>query len=94
MTYKYPRDWKTYTGEDSEGGSEGIDLGHKEPFHVDSWLVELVKSIRNRCDVVLAIQGFDDLQHSIPTILEDLYGDAQAIMDEYCIAGIDEDKRD
>lgn len=78
MTYKYPIEWETYTGE-------------REPFHVDAWLIELIKSIRNRCDIVLAIQGFDDLQHCIPTALEDLYEDAQEIMDEYCIAGIRED---
>lgn len=54
---------------------------------VDEGLIELLKAIRNRCDVLLAIQGFDDLQDAIPTLLEDLHEDSQAIMDEYCMEG-------
>jgi len=47
-------------------------------------MVELVKSIRNRCDVLLAISGLDDLSTSVPTLIEDLYSDAYDLA-EYCI---------
>ena len=57
---------------------------------VDEGLIELIKAIRNRCDILLAIQGFDDLQDTIPTLLEDLHEDSQAIMDEYCTMGYDD----
>lgn len=45
---------------------------------------ELIKSIRNRCEIsqVLIQVGAEDL---LPTVLEDLYEDAQTIALEYCV---------
>ena len=57
---------------------------------MDEGLIELIKAIRNRCNVLLAIQGFDDLQSAIPTLLEDLHEDSQSIMDEHCTVGYDD----
>ena len=57
---------------------------------VDEGLIELIRAIRNRCNILLAIQGFGDLQNAIPTLLEDLHEDSQAIMDEYCTMGYDD----
>ena len=47
-------------------------------------LKELVKSIRNRCEIFLLI-AYQDNAGLFPTILEDLYVDAQKIIDEYCV---------
>ena len=47
-------------------------------------LTELVRQIRNRCDIYLILQQAN-AQHLQATLLEDLYTDAQTIMDEYCI---------
>ena len=69
-------EWTNFTGELERG-------------LVDEGLIELIKAIRNRCNVLLAVQGFDDLQGAIPTLLEDLHEDSQAIMDEYCMEGYD-----
>lgn len=74
-SYGYPPRWTNFTGTIPERGL------------VDEGLIELIKAIRNRCNVLLAVQGFDDLQGAIPTLLEDLHEDSQAIMDEYCIDG-------
>ena len=46
-------------------------------------LRELVKSIRNRCDIALLLTGHST-NHLLPTILEDLSVDAQTIVMEYC----------
>ena len=54
-----------------------------EPYFCQE-MIQLVKSIRNRCDVLLAISGFDDLCVSVPTLIEDLYGDAQDLVG-YCV---------
>ena len=54
---------------------------------MDEGLIDLVKAIRNRCNILLAIQDFEDLQDAIPTLLEDLHEDSQAIMDEHCTVG-------
>ena len=48
-------------------------------------LKELVKSIRNRCDIFLYICDSPECQHLLPTLLEDLYVDAQQIIDNFCI---------
>ena len=53
-----------------------MDKGLKE-------LTELVKAIRNRCEIYLALQG-KDIDHALYTLLEDLYEDAQTIVDQYC----------
>ena len=47
-------------------------------------LTELVKSIKNRCDIYLSIREIPELQAQLYTILEDLCEDAQTILDEYC----------
>jgi len=55
-------------------------------IQVDQELEDLIGSIRNRCDIarLLMLQERVDL---LPTVLEDLYGDAQKIVLEYCTAG-------
>ena len=50
-------------------------------------LGELIKAIRNRCDIWLLLQESKEIErikHLYPTLLEDLYTDAQTILDEYC----------
>ena len=46
-------------------------------------MIELIKRIRNRCDFLLLCSGFDDLDHAIPTLIEDVFEDAQDLV-EYC----------
>ena len=56
-------------------------------------LTELIKAIRNRCDIYLVLQDKVDaekIKHAIPTLLEDMHEDSQAIMDEYCVERIDD----
>ena len=56
-------------------------------------LTELIKAIRNRCDIYLALQNSVDrekISHAIPTLLEDMHEDSQAIVDEYCVERIDD----
>ena len=56
-------------------------------------LTELIKAIRNRCDIYLALQDNADaekIKHIIPTLLEDMHEDSQAIVDEYCVERIDD----
>jgi len=48
-------------------------------------LVEIIKQIKNRCDAVLWLLENPDSFYVLPTILEDIYQDAQLIIDEYCI---------
>jgi len=50
-----------------------------------SELTELVKAIRNRCDIYLAIRNNSTVNHAVPTLLEDMHEDSQTIMDEYCV---------
>jgi len=47
-------------------------------------IIELVKAIRNRCDIFLLLCDNDIAAHLFPALLEDLYQDAQDIIDEYC----------
>jgi len=56
-----------------------------DPFIPDSDLYDLIKAIRHRCDIVLALGTLDETAHLLPTILEDLYMDAQVIIDSYCV---------
>lgn len=51
---------------------------------VDDDLMELVKSIKNHCDIFLQIAQQPQLMHTIYTILEDLCQDAQRIITDYC----------
>ena len=60
---------------------------------MDKELTELIKSIRNRCDIYILITNISslsheeraDVEHLLPTLLEDLFTDAQEIIDNYCI---------
>ena len=54
-------------------------------FMIDDELAEIIKAIRNRCDVVLTLIEHYGTEHLIPTVLEDLYTDAQTIVDDYCV---------
>lgn len=61
---------------------------------MDKELIELIKAIRNRCDICLildnAVVDVDDLARIFPTILEDLHEDSQEIIDKYCIVREDD----
>ena len=46
---------------------------------------ELTKSIRNRCDIALWLMEAEVLEHTLPTLFEDIYIDAQEIIDQCCI---------
>ena len=52
--------------------------GEDEPFFCEE-MVELVKSIRNRCDFLLATCEDETLKPE--TLIEDLYEDCQALVD-------------
>ena len=47
-------------------------------------VTELVKQIRTRCDIYTLICGNPIADHLLPTILEDLHEDSQAIIDGFC----------
>jgi hypothetical protein len=47
-------------------------------------LAEIIKSIRNRCDVVLTLLEHCGTDNLIPTVLEDLYQDSQLLIEQYC----------
>ena len=66
-------DWETYTGDPGVG------------FVVDDRLIDLVKSIRNRCDVVLTLVEHYGTESLIPTVLEDLYFGTQTMAELYCV---------
>jgi hypothetical protein len=46
-------------------------------------LHETLTSMRNRIDVLLELNEHDDLAHTIPTILEDLYEECQRLVEDY-----------
>lgn len=52
---------------------------------VDDELIELIRSINNRCVIFLAICEFGDISYTLPTILEDMYEDCQEIAEKYCV---------
>jgi len=83
--YEYPPEWRSYTMQ-------------QESFTMNQELVELVKSIRNRADAAILLCHLSDVaKHSLRTdvepvlhtILEDLYEDAQAVVERYCVKGHD-----
>lgn len=51
------------------------------------YVLELVKSIRNRCTVIqiLALDWDDEVEVLMPTLLEDILQDAQDAVDEGCV---------
>ena len=54
---------------------------------MDTELVELVQSIRNRCEIFLVLScmpNMGNIGQAIFTLLEDLCVDAQTIATEYC----------
>jgi len=58
---------------------------------MDKELIELIKAIQNRCAIILLIWSMranrkeeDRIDYALPTILEDLHEDSQAIIDGYC----------
>jgi len=48
-------------------------------------LIELVKSIKVRCEVIQLLYRTPDYLMCIPTVMEDLYEDAQTAVTEFCI---------
>ena len=49
-----------------------------------SEIVDLIGAIRNRCDIFMKICYLPETSHLWPTVLEDMYEDAQKIAMEYC----------
>ena len=52
---------------------------------MDEELKELVKSIRNRTEIFLLICDLPHAQKLLATLLEDLFQDAQTIIDKHCV---------
>jgi hypothetical protein len=55
---------------------------------MDTQLFEIVKSIRNRCEVLLLLSvaySETEIKNIIPTLLEDIHEDSQEIIEKYCI---------
>jgi hypothetical protein len=48
-------------------------------------VTELIKAIRNRCDIYMLIRNNSIADHLLPTLLEDLHEDSQVIIDGYCV---------
>jgi len=67
---------ETYTGEVPKDSSLGD-------------LTELVKQVRNRCDIyLLLLQGHyceKSIEPLLPTLLEDMYEDCKEMIDRYCV---------
>ena len=51
------------------------------------YVIELVKSIRNRCEIIdiLALDWDEEVEKLMPTLLEDILQDAQDAVDEACV---------
>jgi len=47
-------------------------------------LSETLKSIRNRCEISITLINFGYCQEHLATLLEDIFIDAQTILDGYC----------
>ena len=47
-------------------------------------VTELVRQIRNRADIYMFICDNPIADHLLPTLLEDMHEDSQAIIDGYC----------
>jgi len=79
MCYKcYPSEWRNYTGEMPQNGD----------------MVETIKAIRNRCNTILILTKSEnisellwaiDVQPCLHTLLEDLFTDAQSLIDDHCV---------
>jgi ABC-type microcin C transport system duplicated ATPase subunit YejF len=52
---------------------------------MDHEAIELVRSIRNRCDLLLSEAVRHELSHTIYTLCEDLLIDAQQLVDQVCV---------
>jgi len=48
-------------------------------------VTELIKAIRHRCDIYLILADMENTGHLLPTVLEDMHEDSQAIIGEYCV---------
>ena len=55
---------------------------------MDTELFEVVKSIRNRCEILLMLSvayPIEQIRNVLPTILEDIYADSQSLVVGHCI---------
>ena len=72
---------ETYTGEVPKG----------EVNSSLSDLTELVKQVRNRCDIYLLLLRShyceESIQPLLPTLLEDMFEDCQQVIDHHCVIG-------
>ncbi len=48
-------------------------------------LMELIQQIKNRCIIAEYIQPMPNSENLLATLLEDIYEDAQQIIDIYCV---------
>jgi hypothetical protein len=52
---------------------------------MDHEAIELVRSIRNRCDLLLSEAVRHELPYTVYTLCEDLLIDAQELVDQVCV---------
>jgi hypothetical protein len=52
---------------------------------MDHEAIELVRSIRNRCDLLLSEAVRHELPYAVYTLCEDLLIDAQKLVDQVCV---------
>jgi len=74
--------WQTQTGEYQFPPTGTYHYPFVPEEEVDD-LYETLTSMRNRIDVLLELNEHDDLAHTIPTVLEDLYEDCQRLVEDY-----------
>ena len=70
--------WATYTGCSLDNFTGEIPEDRAE-------LIELVKAIRNRCNIFLLIASTPCTSQYWATLLEDLGEDAMEILETYCV---------
>ena len=76
------RPWPPYTTGTVRIGSPYLPPVGDTQVELDD-LHETLTSMRNRIDVLLELNEHDDLAHTIPTVLEDLYEDCQRLVEDY-----------
>ena len=72
-------DWESFTG------CRPNNFTGEMPWEETDELVELIKAIRNRCNIFLAAYPLLRNDHLWATLLEDLGEDAQDVLELYCI---------
>lgn len=77
--YDYPEDWTRFAG------CKPNNYTGELPQEETDELVELIRAIRNRCDIFLALYSVPNSKKWWATLLEDLCEDSQDVLKFYCI---------